>query len=342
MHISPLSSNQHIRRYFSSYGTVTSFEPQIDKANGGALGIVFVRFATHEEAKRCVEKENGRKPGYGTGISCVEGESLAVVFDGEGKVLEAIMKELDTRRRAERERKHRKEKEEKAKEAGGSRGTPATNHSAGQTPIQPWRSNQHPPTQPRNAVHPPREPRAARLAAGSGKKVAQPPPALVKARLSILQPSSSTHSLPPRPNFPASGSSSSTPLTRGRRPWRIGDDDRDAQDSPAAVSRSPSPIARRPGQSGKSGKQREHEAVLTELSKNGFDHVTIDVEGGAVREDDVRQFFDGFKVDKVSATDCYPGYSLTAPSMISRFCKTIKAGTSLSKRPIPRDAQRQF
>lgn len=236
------------------------------------------------------------------------------------------MKELDSRIRRERERKQRKEKEEKEKEKekarealSASKSTPATNHSASQTPVHsgnPWRPNQHhTPTAPRaHQQHQPRPPRSdlpphphphpTHPVNGRAPHIPiqkGPPPSLVKARLSILQPSSSTHSLPPRPSFPASGSSSSTPLPRGRRPWRVGDDDRDAQDSPAHVSRSPSPISRRPGQSGRSGKQREHAAVLEELSKNGYDHVTIDVQlGGAVREDDVRQFFEGFKVDKVS------------------------------------------
>jgi len=49
--------------------------------------------------------------------------------------------------------------------------------------------------------------------------------------------------------------------------------------------------------------QRQRELVVEELSKNGFDHVRIDGHGGqlggAVREEDMRQFFEGFKVDKV-------------------------------------------
>ncbi|KAH8083344.1 hypothetical protein BXZ70DRAFT_958502 [Cristinia sonorae] len=319
MNISPLSSNQNIRRYFSAYGTVVSFEPQIDKANGGALGIILIRFAFHEEAKRCVEKENGKKLVHGMGlpISCVEGESLKVIFDGEGRILEAVMKELDMRRRQERERKLRKEKErgDKLKEASASKSTPTTNHSASQTPVHPsnpWRSNHPPPSGPSQTRPPPTHPRSkhpplppppvngrATNASKSQKGPAGPPPSLVKARLSILQPSSSVHSLSSRSNPHASGSSSSTPITRARRPWRTGDDDHNHQDSPAR-SRSPSPLARRPGQAGKRGKQREHEAVLKELSQNGFDHVTIDVQlGGAVRADDVRQFFDGFKVDRI-------------------------------------------
>ncbi|THH28985.1 hypothetical protein EUX98_g5209 [Antrodiella citrinella] len=236
MNVSPLSSNQNIRRYFQELGTIVSFEPQIDKANGGALGIIFIRYAYHEEAKRCVEKENGKKLKHGTlgyAISCVEGESLSVTFDGEGKILEAVMKELDAKRRQERERKHRKEKEEKLRETGASKGTPTTNHSASQTPVQsttnPWRSNA-PPTIPTGP---------------SQSRVPTKPRAMVM------------HALPP---------------VNGR----------------VTVHK------------GKGGKQKEHDAVLEELSKNGHDHVTLDGQlGGAVRQDDVRQFFDGFNVDKV-------------------------------------------
>jgi hypothetical protein len=78
------------------------------------------------------------------------------------------------------------------------------------------------------------------------------------------------------------------------------------QDSPVNGSRSPSPISRRPGQSSSGANQKEHDGVVAELARNGMDHVKIDGGaelGGAVREEDVRQFFDGFKVDKVCHVD---------------------------------------
>ncbi|TCD64897.1 histone methyltransferase set1 [Steccherinum ochraceum] len=309
MGLSPLSANANIRRYFGNYGNIASFEPQIDKVMGGVLGIILIRFGSHEEAKKCVEKENGRKLGFSAGISCADGESLRVVFDGEGKVLEAVLKELDARRRHERERKQRKEREAKLKEASASKSTPTTNHSASQTPVHSagtWRPNQPPPSGP-SQQRPAQSSRSAPSTHPSNSsqqppkpsKPQAPPRSLVQARLSTRQPPrSSIHALPPRPTLPASGSSSSTPITRGR-PWRL-DDDRPAHGSPAYGSRSPSPISRRPGQSAKSGKQREHQAVLEELSKNGYDHLTIDVQlGGSVREDDVRQLFGDFEVDKI-------------------------------------------
>jgi len=49
--------------------------------------------------------------------------------------------------------------------------------------------------------------------------------------------------------------------------------------------------------------QRQRELVVEELSKNGFDHVRIEGHGGqlggAVQDEDMRLFFEGFKVDKV-------------------------------------------
>lgn len=50
------------------------------------------------------------------------------------------------------------------------------------------------------------------------------------------------------------------------------------------------------------GEQKIQDSVLEELARNGYDHVKI--EGGAqlgtaVREEDVKDLFNGFQVDKV-------------------------------------------
>lgn len=149
------------------------------------------------------------------------------------------------------------------------------------------------------------------VAASANRPARRPPPTLVKARIATAMKIGMAH-LPPRPSFATTHSSSSTPLhqqshhTRGRRPYSsvYGGEERD---SPYTLSRSPSPISRRPGGHGagygRDGKQREREGVLEELAKNGFDHVRIEgyggLLGGLVGDEDVRQFFDGFKVDKV-------------------------------------------
>lgn len=69
-------------------------------------------------------------------------------------------------------------------------------------------------------------------------------------------------------------------------------------------SRSPSPIARRPSASRSALlRESEHRALLIDLKLNGFEHVRIDqaqLSGVGATEEDVREFFVGFPVDKVS------------------------------------------
>ena len=50
---------------------------------------------------------------------------------------------------------------------------------------------------------------------------------------------------------------------------------------------------------GSAEREKEHDAVVDELAKNGKEHVKLPLMGGSVREEDVRVFFEGFKVDKV-------------------------------------------
>jgi len=110
MNISPLTPNHLLKQSFSQYGPLLSYEPQIDKENGSALGIVLIRFATHDEAKKCAEKENGRKGGL-QGISKPgEVEEWKAVLDGEGLKMKAVLKELDERKKREREEKRRRDK----------------------------------------------------------------------------------------------------------------------------------------------------------------------------------------------------------------------------------------
>ena len=135
--LSALIPNQHLRRHFGAHGTILSFEPQIDKSSGGALGIVRITFSSHDEAKACVTKEHGKKLALTVPGVNDEGEDLRVVFDGEGKLLKAVMGELDRRRLEKRKR----EKEEKEKtNVAHLKHTPTS--SASQTPVHannPWR-----------------------------------------------------------------------------------------------------------------------------------------------------------------------------------------------------------
>ncbi|KAJ4490024.1 hypothetical protein J3R30DRAFT_3277112 [Lentinula aciculospora] len=118
--IALLTPTNTLRTHFSQYGNILSFEPQIDKQNGSSLGIVCIRFPTHAEAKRCVEKENGQKrswagAGYGPhGVGGYlnnnnhenakgdAGDQIQVDFDGTGQKLAAVLKELDERKNGRR------------------------------------------------------------------------------------------------------------------------------------------------------------------------------------------------------------------------------------------------
>ncbi|KAJ3823230.1 hypothetical protein F5880DRAFT_558623 [Lentinula raphanica] len=118
--IALLTPTNVLRAHFSQYGTLMSFEPQIDKQNGSSLGILCIRYPTHAEAKRCVEKENGQKrpwagAGYGpNGVGGYHdhalngsgnwnakgdaGDQIQVDFDGSGQKLAAVLKELEDRK----------------------------------------------------------------------------------------------------------------------------------------------------------------------------------------------------------------------------------------------------
>ncbi|KAK7050016.1 histone methyltransferase set1 [Paramarasmius palmivorus] len=102
--VAPLTSNTSLRQHFNTHGTILSFEPQIDKENGSPLGVLYLRYATHEEAKRCVERENGKKRPFGGSKGAGEGEEICAAFDGEGHKLKAVIRELDERKKEKRRR----------------------------------------------------------------------------------------------------------------------------------------------------------------------------------------------------------------------------------------------
>ncbi|KAI0827421.1 hypothetical protein BC628DRAFT_1318587 [Trametes gibbosa] len=329
--ISPLMPNQHIRRHFSVHGTITSFEPQIDRSSGGALGIVLIKYTTHEEAKQCVHSEHGKKlslavPGVG------EGEELRVVFDGEGKLLKAVLSELDERRRREREEKRRREKGEKEKAGYASSHLKATpTSSANHTPVHsnnPWRTgpqaiprpahggsrplppNAHLPMRPQGvtplSISPVPEngsplPNGAPTGPRNGvvpsaPRVRRAPPTLFRARnvhsIAAVPPANIR---PPIHLFP-NGIEGGPVLPPSMRI------DLGARDGPLPFlpSRSPSPVSRRPVHFGRNAKRVvDYGVVKAELAKNGLEHIAIDGHVGSVREDDVRMFLEGFQIDQI-------------------------------------------
>ena len=331
--VSPLAPKEQVRRHFSAHGQILVFEPQVDKATGGALGIIFIKYGTHAEAARCVEHEHGRKIGpaiLGLNVSS-EDFKIKVVFDGDRKRLRAVLHELEERKRLKR-------------------ATPLPTHGL-QTPPTPWHSS-HPgtaasshlrtqasaSTSPAASSHPtlghglppkpvtPSDPQTNGFASGSlasmSNRVRRPPPTLVKARRAAASAHYTT-------SHAGGTSADSTPLhsvrlpssSRGRRGGRnrmpLAMDhyspphsrSRSRSRSPSwspSRSRSPSPALRRPGQSSRNMQARQREAVLEALTRNQHEHVKIDGNGGhlggAVTEDDVRAFVKEFQVDQVRFT----------------------------------------
>ncbi|KAG0704160.1 hypothetical protein DFH29DRAFT_989141 [Suillus ampliporus] len=294
MNLSPLIPTQQIRRVFSAHGRISSFDPQIDMESGVALGIVFIRYQTHEEAKSCVERTHGKK--FGTSIGMADGEELKVVFDGEGLKLKAVRKELEERKHRDREEKRRKEKEAKAPTLPPApipapisipkAQTPSSTH----TPVQPtWRPSHQLPPRPAHIPY-----TNGRLSPPRSRKA----PPVMKAKMMNSALSNRFAAVNDLAPMSSSQSSSSTPIHTRGRPSHHG-----PSNGPAPPSRSPSPISRRPGQ-GRHQQQREATSatVIDALAKNGFEHVRIDLTGGAmisIREEDVRAFFKDFKVDCV-------------------------------------------
>ncbi|EJF61682.1 hypothetical protein DICSQDRAFT_85722 [Dichomitus squalens LYAD-421 SS1] len=328
--ISPLMPNQHLRRHFGMHGTIMSFEPQIDKSSGGALGIVFIRYMSHEDAKKCVENEHGKKlniavPGVG------EGEELRVVSDGEGKVLKAVMNELDRRRRE----KLRREKEEKEKAAAHLKPTPTS--SASQTPVHannPWRTtlrdggphrqqgqhaaprsllpNVHLPMRPQGLTpmsmtgSPAQHDKASPLRNGTptgprngpARVRRAAPSAPFRARNNVPHPLRAVppaNIRPPIHLFP--NGIEAGPVLPPHMQFGLNGVETPPP-MPFPPSRSPSPVSRRP-QYGRAKKSVDYDVIKAELAKNGFDHIAIDGHVGSVDEEDVEKFMVGFKVDKI-------------------------------------------
>ena len=323
--ISPLTPTQNLRRNFQRHGNLISFEPQIDKENGSALGILFLKFCTHEEAKRCVEKENGRKGGLVPSGKPGEVEEWKAVLDGEGAKLKAVLKGLEDRKRREKEDK-RREREwgppfqpngivnavaSGSSSANGKSGQPDTPLSDKQSPAA--RKGPNLPPHPRNSqqrpsdtngwtTHPPKD---GISPTGDSTPQNNPDnPDIVNTTLSpVVDPTTAALRRARQglntmePGLPSSKSNSSTARGRNMQSKYEG--------YKAHTSRSPSPIpdAPRPGTKSVADREKDHQEVVRELVENGHDHVMIP--GGVqwmatVKDEDVTVFFDGFDVDKVS------------------------------------------
>ena len=338
MGISPLTPTQNLRRNFQQYGNLISFEPQIDKENGSALGILFLKFSAHEEAKRCVEKENGRRGGLTSLGKSGEVEEWKAVLDGEGSKMKAVLRGLEDRKRREKEEK-RREREwgqpfsangvvnavaSGSSSASGKTGKPDTPLSGRQSPAT--RKGPNLPPHPRNSQQRPSDinGRATHHSRSdppkdSAPSSSRPPPGdstpqnkpdtkdnaeVVKTKLStILDPTTAALQRARQGVSTVEpglpSSKSNSNVTRGRNMQSK------YEGYKAHTSRSPSPIpdAPRPGAKSVADREKDHQEVIRELVENGHDHVMIP--GGVqwmatVKDEDVTVFFDGFDLDKVS------------------------------------------
>ena len=279
-----------------------------------ALGIVFIRYQNHEEAKQCMEKANGKKLSV---VGASEGEELRVVFDGQGGRLKAVLKELDERKKREREEKRRKDKEAKAPQIA-STSTP----NSSQTPAS--NSNRRPnhALPPRPAHIPLSNGRSSPSSHPKAKK--PPPPTSFKARTnnSFNERFHNLH----EPATSSTHSSSSTPVhTRERSSYHS----RGHLRSRSPGSRSPSPISRRPVARYQPQREAPSASVTEVLAKNGFDHVQLHLGSGAmssIREDDVRAFFQDFKIDTVLRDRASWYVTFKTPDSARRAAMVLNSG----------------
>ena len=286
----------------------------------------------HEEAKRCVEKEHGRKGGLTSlVVKSGEVEEWKAVFDGEGSKLKAVLKGLEDRKRREKEDK-RREKEwgspfppngvvnavaSGSSSASGKNGKADTPLSDKQSPAP--RKVPNLPPHPRNSQQrdingrtthlrpdPPKDnSSSSRTPTGDST----PPKKndnkdIVEMKLlAVLDPTTAALQKAREglntmePGLPGSKTNPNT-ATRGRNMQSK------YEGYKAHTSRSPSPMldALRPGAKSVADREKDHQEVVRELVENGHDHVMIP--GGVqwmatVKDEDVTVFFEGFDLDKV-------------------------------------------
>lgn len=260
------------------------------------------------------------------------------MLDPEGHVLKALLKEMDERRKREREEKRRREKKdkddkgkarEKEMKAGGA--TPAQQASAS-TPEPPKPAH---PSLPPNPLHAASTSSASPARTGAGE-----PHVVHEQRIRHAAPGRSQgqgghgrggwggpvsgpnaikpgggwggwgsrrHKLPPAPM------NSYRPDTDSHSRF-LSSPERDPHQA-AIEAATRAKLEREAATRAAKGKDKErdrgaedraHAEVVAELACNGYDHLRLKVDSGAldaVREDDVRAFFFGFEVDKVRRGD---------------------------------------
>ncbi|KAJ3764467.1 hypothetical protein EV360DRAFT_31311 [Lentinula raphanica] len=330
--IALLTPTNVLRAHFSQYGTLMSFEPQIDKQNGSSLGILCIRYPSHAEAKRCVEKENGQKrPWAGAGYDA--GDQIQVDFDGSGQKLAAVLKELEDRKNG-RKRVDSAPRPNASPLITNDSNTP--NHGSGnsalrtsdhrtptQTPTPAFKLPSSLPPRPSNLPLPPQ----SHSVSGSyspAPSLPPPPASYQRSAPTPLHPnrdrSDRNRSLSPyddgrtyipshmrHSGFNAGYSrshhynshrhdrSSPPPYLNSRR-----EHDRFPRRSPRTSSRSPSSV--RPVRP--VGWEKDHAEVLEELGKSNFPYLRLEPDAGGqfprqVQDEDVKSLLASFAIDKI-------------------------------------------
>ncbi len=318
--------------HFQQYGHISSFEPQIDPEKGGSLGVVFIKFSTHDLARRCVMKENGRKGGLRSALKKDEDEEeWKVVFDDDGVKLKALMAEYVEKSKRGREEKRRAvglnaggvASATPTSTAAGNTGTPLSGFSS---PAPSRKSASHATNGSRTAQQRPQEGRPAGLPLKpvmSTQDSASPAPpnlqndavieSLRQARAAALHQDDKNKIGPSGSSTAARGKNVMQTTKYASAPAEPD------QGSPMNISRSPSPesgMRKTVPHTHKSAADREKERleVTRELARNGHDHLRV--QGSvqlvaSVTDEDVRDFFQGFDVDKVRLLDFNKSTSLS-------------------------------
>ncbi|KZW00409.1 hypothetical protein EXIGLDRAFT_761757 [Exidia glandulosa HHB12029] len=328
--LSPLTGHPFLRKHFNEYGQFGSFEPQVDRM-GTFLGILWIKFDTHDIAKKVVERENGKRLGQHA-----EGQIVKVELDGEQTKCKAAVRAHWEKKRAEKAKEEAAKKAKEAQmrppqEAGAALGLP-TPTSMDANPAQQQAQQQQ--TQQRHEPAPPKghslpSPITLRgRGGGQGGRTAHPHPRSpensYRPTVDSYRPPANSYRPPPpsapensyRPGenpFTRSPENSYRPQRSPENSYRPGRDNgyagrqrgenryRPPLRSPSrsrsrsrsrSHSRSPSPVNWR-------SRKVDDGAVRDALSASPYDHVRLEGAVRSVREDDVRAFFKSFDVEKV-------------------------------------------
>ncbi|KAK0451937.1 hypothetical protein EV421DRAFT_1073669 [Armillaria borealis] len=342
--LSPLTSNTQLRTHLGGYGPIKVFEPKIDKENGMALGVVWVDFRTHEDAKRCFDGICG--PGLDIrGIAGslktllgASAEDVKVMFDGQGKRVAAVIKELEDRKRKRKEaaRKNATTKDTPPlptvptpKQNGTPRPNASTPSSSGKPVYHPLPSNPRlphalPPNPTKQlgpavgssslALHNPLKASPMRPAMANGTS-GPLIPQLQKAREAAAaemkhEKEKTTEKQEGKDKRRMMDSFKAKPRERLREWEGRGSDGRRGRDRydhgyPERRARSPSPNPLQYLHKGYTEDEVE-KALLT----NGMEYIIVEFEdgkrsGGGVSEGEVRDFFEDFTPEKVMSAPKY-------------------------------------